>query len=142
MIIEIASGVCLGIVAAAFLLKNWRSLLDGSLMLIFWALVLAALLFVAAFVWENIAKVLIYSGAFISVIVLYGIPFALYGAALKRYPSLNALVKGDAPWNTVAKLPLRLITMALLAISVATVGVGGLLGGVYLVDLVSRVVSK
>lgn len=140
MVFEIAAGVCIGIVLAVLVLRHWKKFLVGSFALLFWGAILGALLIGASFIWQHISTALIYGGAIVCVLVLYGIPFALYNAALRRYPSLSPLVKGDPPWDSAARLPIRLLVMMAIALAVAGIGVGGLFGGVYLAEVVMEAV--
>lgn len=140
MIIEIAIGVCLGIVLAVVILKHWRTILSGNMAGILWFALIGLLLFAASFVWKHISALLIYGGALFSVLVLYGIPFYVYKHVVQRYPVVAGMVRGNPPWNAVKFIGVRLMCLALLALSVAALGVGGLLGGVWLVDLITQAV--
>lgn len=77
-------------------------------------------------------KVLITAGSFILIVVLYGVPFIIYGKVMKTYPALETLVRGESPWNQLKRLPFRLLVM----VGVAVIGVGGMLGLVWVLGSV------
>ena len=141
MIVEIALGVCIGIVLAALVLKNWRQLLAGSVWLLVAAIVVGLLVTVGVLVWLNLEKIAIYVGAVILVVILYGVPFLAYNRVSKKYPSFGLLLRGEAPWNTASRLPVRLVVMAVFAVTVAGFGIGALMASVSLVDYIGTVVN-
>jgi hypothetical protein len=138
MVVDIALGVCLGIVLAALVLRHWRQLIAGSLTIIAGALVIGFLIFLGTLVWSHFADIATIAGAFVALAVLYGVPFWVYGRVASAYPSFNALIKGDPPWNRPARVPARLLVMAVFAISVAALGIGALLGSVSLIDYIGN----
>src|SRR3989338_3326896 len=108
MILEIAIGICLGIVLAALVLKHWRQLLDDAVWLLIVAIVLGLLVTIGILVWLNLDKIAIPVGAVLLVGVLYGVPFWAYKKVSKKYPGFGHLLRGEAPWNTASRLPVRL----------------------------------
>ena len=134
MILEIAIGVCLGVVLAALVLKYWRQLLASSVWLLIAAVVFGLLITVGILVWLNLEKIAIYVGAILLVVVLYGVPFWAYNKVSKKYPGFGLLLRGEAPWNTASRLPVRLVVMAVFAVAVAGLGIGAMMASVSLVD--------
>ena len=134
MILEIAIGVCLGIVLAALVLKYWRQLLASSVWLLIAAVVFGLLITVGILVWLNLEKIAIYVGAILLVVVLYGVPFWAYNKVSKKYRGFGLLLRGEAPWNTASRLPVRLVAMAVFAVAVAGLGIGAMMASVSLVD--------
>ena len=141
MIFQIAAGVCMGIVAAVVILKNWQKILAAVGGTISWLAIVALLVAMGGGIWavaKNISwqKVLIIAGSFVLVAVLYGVPFIIYGKVIKKYPALETLVRGEPPWNQLKRLPVRLLVMTGVALSVAVIGVGGMLGLVWVLGSV------
>lgn len=138
MVVEIAVGVALGIVLGVVALRYWRQILSSSILILVALLVLGVLLWLGFYFWEKRSTIAIYAGAGLALAVLYGLPFYIYGRLTRAYPGFNALLKGEAPWNAVARLPLRLLVMSLFALTVAGVGIGALFGSIWLVGHVSK----
>jgi hypothetical protein len=137
MVFEIAAGVCLGIVAAVVVLRYWRQLLKVSWFLVFWVVVVAALSWGGTRVWAHIGGILTTAGtvalAFACILVMMGIPLGGYQYAARRFPGLGALLHGKPPWDRPARVPARLLLMALFAAGVAALGIGGLFAAITIV---------
>jgi uncharacterized membrane protein len=95
MIIQIAAGVCIGIVLAVVILKYWREMVGGTVVL---SILLSCLLVLAAI----LAGILIVSknpevrwGA-VFLTCMIGVPGALLGYANRRLP---ALAHRRPPWD-------------------------------------------
>lgn len=134
MVFEIALGVFIGIVLAAFVLKNWQQvqtamtqLLAASVWLAIGAIVIGILITVGILVWLNLQKIAVVVGALVLVAILYGVPFWTYSRVSKKYPTFGLLLKGESPWDRPARLPLRLSAMAVFAVTVAGLGIGALM---------------
>jgi len=126
MVIQIAVGVCLGIVAAVFILKNWRGLISSLTGLLIWGAVVGVLVWLGGLVWPHVRAVVpTAADALLALIALVGtvafvaVPIIAVTYSKRRVPALNALIDGTAPWNTNAHLPLRLLLMALIAVGAA-----------------------
>jgi hypothetical protein len=138
MVVEIAIGVALGIVLGVVALRYWRQILSSSILVIAALLFLGILVWLGFYFWEKRSTIAVYAGAALGLAVLYGLPFYIYGRLTRAYPEFNALLKGEAPWTGVARLPLRLLVMSLFALMVAGAGVGALFGSVWLVEYASK----
>ena len=138
MIFEIAVGVALGIVLGAVTLRYWRQVLASSILLTIVLAMLAAFAVAGFFLWDHRTKVLAYVGAVVLLAVLYGVPFYLYGKAKLAYPKLGVLLKGEPPWNTVARLPARLFVMLIFSVTVAGIAIGGLVGSLWFIEYVAK----
>lgn len=141
MILEIALGVFLGIVLAAYVLKNWQEIQAGlsqllatSVWLVISAVAIGLLIMVGILVWLNLQKIAVFVGALAAVSILYGVPFWAYSKVSEKYPTFGLLLKGEPPWNHLARLPLRVLVMAIFAVTVAVFGIGALMAGLSIVD--------
>lgn len=149
MVLEIALGVFLGIVLAAFVLKNWRhiqALLSELLALSGWlvvgAIVLGVLAAIGVLVWMNLQTIAMFVGVIATLALLYGVPFWIYRGVTKKYPAFDLLIKGETPWNTSCRLPLRLSVMIVFAVTVAGIGIGALMAGLSIVDYIDALINK
>jgi len=138
MIFEIAFGVALGIVLAVVVLRYWRQILASGTVLLALVLVVGLLIWVGFLAWEKRSSIAVSVMAIFLIGALYGVPFYAYGRILRALPGLTPLVRGEAPWNTLARLPLRLVAMAGFALLIAACGVGVLLGTVWVGEYVSK----
>ncbi len=134
LIIEIA----LGIVLAVLILRFLPAIVAGAILL---ALVVAFIL-IATLVWLNLEEIAAIVGAMAVVAVVYGVPFWLKDKIAQRYPSFDALIKGNPPYNQLAKQPLRITVMALFAFTLAAVGAGSLFGTLFVVDAITNALGK
>ena len=134
MILEIAIGVAFGIILAVVILRYWRHLLSGALQVSAFLLFLGVVLFLGFYLWEKWPRFFIYGGAWLALVVLYGLPFFIYRRVCNAYPQFGALLKGEAPWDISSRLPLRLGVMSLFALAVAGTGIGALFGSVWLFE--------
>ncbi len=148
MVLEIALGVFLGIVLAAFVFKNWQQfqvalsqLLTISAWLVIGAVVIGLLATIAILVLLNLQKIAVVVGALAAVSILYGIPLLAYRKVSERYSTFGLLLKGAPPWDRPARLPLRLSVMAVFAVTVAGLGIGALMAGLYLVDYLDALIN-
>ncbi|MCX5902769.1 MAG: hypothetical protein NTV89_04695 [Proteobacteria bacterium] len=134
LIIEIA----LGIVLAVFILRFLPAILAGAMLIGAIALLVVILLLV----WFNLEKVAIYVAAIVAMALLYGVPFWLQSAITAKYPNFGALLRGEPPYDHLSKQPQRLLVMAIFALAIAGAGIAALLGAVYSVDVISRMLGK
>jgi hypothetical protein len=142
MIIEIAIGVAVGIVLGVFVLRNWRTLIESATSLALVIGLIVAFGAIGSFLWKRVEIVATYALAVFLVCVLYGVPLFLYRRFSHRFSSLGALLRGEPPWNTPTRLPLRLVTMILFAFVVAFLGVFAMMLAGILVSAVSEVLTK
>lgn len=134
LIIEIA----LGIILAVLILRFLPTIVAGAILL---ALV-AAFILIVALVWLNLKDVAAVVGALAVVAVVYGIPFWLKDKIAQRYPTFDALIKGNPPYNQLVKQPFRITVMALFAVTLAAVGAGSLFGSLFVVDAITNALEK
>jgi len=141
LVIEVALGVALGLALFRYLSQIVGGLIAFGAVAVVLALLVGVVAAVGLLLWFNLEMVATVLAAMAGVALLYGVPFLLKDRIERRYPSLRALVLGEPPYNRASKLPIRLAVMTPLALVVAGAGVGALLGGVYIVDMLSRVVG-
>lgn len=53
---------------------------------------------------------------------LYGVGFLVHRLIFRRYPNLGALIKGAEPFNTSAKLPMRIGVTLLYGVAIVATG--------------------
>jgi len=129
MILEIALGVCFGIVLAALVLRYWHQLIAGSLTVIVGGLLIGSLIFLGPFVWSNFAKIAAVAGVVAGLAVLYSVPFWLIGRVSSAYPAFSAFVKDDPT--------IRLVVLVIFA----ALSFGALLGGIALIEYVGSLAA-
>jgi hypothetical protein len=130
--------VCLGMLTAGVIWKNWKALSTASAVLLFWGVILGGLGWAGAWAWSHSRKLLdlieIIAGVTLFLGLIYGVPFIAYAGVMRRFSGLGPLVRGDAPWNQLKRLPVRLIVMACIAIGVALLGLGVLMLVLWVMD--------
>lgn len=141
LVIEIAVGVALGLLLFRYLPQIIGAALAVGTAAVGSLLVIALIGGLVALVWFNLKLVATVLATLACVAVAYGVPFALKDRIERRYPQLREIVAGQAPYDRISKLPLRLAVMTPLAVGVAGAGIAALLAGVYAVDLLSRVID-
>lgn len=134
LVIEFA----LGIVLAVLVLRFLPAILAGTMFIGF--VVLLGITFFL--VWLNLEKVAIFVAAIGAVALVYGVPFWLQNTVTAKYPTFGALVRGEPPHDQFSKQPKRLFVMACFALAISGVGIAALLGAMYSVDLITRVLGK
>jgi hypothetical protein len=138
LVFQIATGVCLGMLAAGVIWKNWKVLSRASVALIVWGVILGGLGWAGVWAWSHSKKLLesleLFAGVMLLIGVMYGIPFVAYAGVMRRLPQLGPLVRGEAPWNQLKRLPVRLLVMACIAIGVALLGLGALMLVFWVID--------
>jgi hypothetical protein len=128
VILEIATGVCLGIVAAYLLIRYPRRILTWAVFLLFWGTVLAVLIWLGTRYWPTAVRILHFLGRALAVgaalvafmWVLLGL-YSVWSRLARRYPALKpleAIVRGDQPWDRATRAPLRLVGLAVVAVAV------------------------
>ena len=148
MILEIALGVFIGIVLAAYVLKNWQRIESGlsqllavSVWLLVTAVAVGILVTIGILVWLNFQKIAAIVGAIAAISILYGVPFWVYSKLSDKYPTFGLLIKGEPPWDRPTRLMVRLPVMAVFAVAVAGLGVGALMAGLSLVDYLDVLIN-
>jgi hypothetical protein len=123
VILEIATGVCLGIVAAYVLIRHARRVLAWAVFLVFWGAVVAVLLWLYTRHWPAVVHVfqfliraLAVGAALVAFMwVLLGL-YAVWSRLARRYPALKpleAIARGEPPWDRATRAPVRLIVLLL-----------------------------
>jgi hypothetical protein len=130
--------IALGIVLAVIILRLLPAIVAVAMVVG----VIALIAITALLIWLNFQTIAVYVGALGAVGVMYGIPFELKAKIEKRYPPFAALIRGEPPYNQMARQPLRIAVMACFSVAVAAVGVGALLGAISAIDLISQAVGK
>ena len=139
MVLEIAVGVCLGLVAAVVLLKYWKVILVGLWALIFWAAAIALLITIAVVTWKSLGgRLLALIGAILVLAILAFLASFVHRAIIMFFPSLEAVLKGSAPWDTAARIPIRVLAIGAFVLAVAGICVGVILGIGYLIEAGSQ----
>jgi hypothetical protein len=130
--------IVFGIVIAVVILQLLPAIVAGALIVG----IVVFLVLTVVLVWLNLKTIAIYIAALGAIGILYGIPFSLKEHVVKKYPGFGALIKGEAPYDTTKKQAFRIAVMFCFSVAVALFGVGGLLGAVYAVDLISQALGK
>lgn len=136
MILQIAVGVCLGIVFAAILLRYWRPILRVGLRLLVLVLLISPLIAVAVYavIHMGLAAVMGIASAALAVVAMsYGAAQLVEVVEIKYSDSwvsdFERLLKGKAPWDMRKRQPLRFLVATVFVLAGATVIAGIFLGG-------------
>lgn len=142
MILEIAAGVCLGIVGAVALLLYWRRIFSVLAALTVWFIVIGGLVWGASSAWSHRAALkrstAIHVLAALAVVAGAAAPLLTYKYAARRYPDLRALLFGEPPWDQAARTPVRYLLILLMAVGGAAIGAAGCFGAARIGDWVVR----
>ena len=117
MILQIAAGVCLGIVAAVLILNYWRRLLRGSMWLLAGLLIVAAVVAGIAAAHPTQETVATWVRTLLIVVVAVSPSYLIVRTVDRRYP---AFAHGRPPWNTPMRSHVRtlfIVVMVLLALT-------------------------
>jgi hypothetical protein len=142
MFLEIAIGVCLGIVAAYAFIKYWQVAWRVALGL---AIICTMILF-GLHVYDQYREQYSHQishlesdfGRIVSALFLFvvcaGIPMLAWGEIGERFPKLKAFVTGKPPWSERKHLAVRVFVATVAVVSGAGIFLGCIAGLIWLVD--------
>ena len=117
MIVEIAIGVCLGIVAAYFIIKQWRVVIGCAGAFLVYGALLGGLAFGGYYLWHH-PQAIGFVVAILAVGLVYALPKFTLDRLATKYPKLKSFFEGGPEWRGKRQL-LRVALFVPIAIVVA-----------------------